>query len=234
MLTKVSLAVIALLMTTTTAFAQRDDFASGTSFFSEDDYSEIAYLGPYIRVLGGWNFLTDIQTVNSNAASILERTGIDFRDGWAAGGSIGGYVNHALRSELEFSYRNNSADQIVDIINGNQSLNKKLNSYSALGNLIYDMDGLKTLGVTPYIGGGIGASYLRGNLQEEAANHKISDIVLAYQGLAGLHYEIAAGTRFFTEYRYFGTTNFGIKGPVTTIKDNSAAHNVFFGIQFDY
>jgi opacity protein-like surface antigen len=139
----------------------------------------------YFGVQGGFNFTHDGEFNN---------TGLDatFNRGYAYGAMFGYHTRGPIRLEGELTYRGNTIDTV-----GGVPATDKLSSTSLMANAYYDF----TTGGswTPYVGGGLGVS--RVNFQ---SNADVRDIVLAYQLILGLAYNVTQNTVVALDYRYFG------------------------------
>lgn len=175
----------------------------------------------YLRVFGGWNWLQDMELAFQTA----QRGRVGFNDGWAIGGAIGKYMTENVRRELEFTYRNNTAESIFTP--APVPIDGLLNCYSLMGNLVYEMPGLQIAGLKPYFGGGLGVAYVDG---EFGGFGTIDDTVFAYQGFFGVDRKLSGGAKLFAEYRYFATSEVDIEGPFPS-SDEYEANNLFFGLQ---
>lgn len=148
--------------------------------------------GPYVTALGGWNNTEDDGGFNPD-------------DGWMAGFAMGGKTKWA-RAELEGMYRTND-------LNGAGS--DSIDSVSIMGNAYWDFEtGTR---FTPYIGGGLGAAYV--NVDAPGGDNSWE---FAYQGMAGVNFDVNPNWTVGAEYRYFATTevnntdynNHGVLGTV--------------------
>jgi opacity protein-like surface antigen len=180
----------------------------------------------YLKVFGGWNWLQDLDTNFQTAAQTPGR--LSFNDGWAIGGAIGKCMTQNSRRELEFTYRNNTADSIS--IPAILPVTGVINCYSLMGNLVYDLQGLTVAGFKPYVGGGLGVAYVDGSFA--LGGITIDDTVFAYQAFAGVDRQLSARAKLFAEYRYFGTSEVEIGGFPPTA-DEYQANNLFFGLQLN-
>lgn len=168
---------------------------------------------PYnLRTFGGWSFV-DVEN--------------DFNRGWALGGSVGRYIRPQTRLDVEFTYRNNAGDQGADV-------DGYLSSYSFMTNLVYELNQMQFSGITPYIGGGIGASIVNGSFTDNVLSYSVDDAAFAYQGIAGVQRTMNRNVTLFGEYRFFGTTNVDFSDSFTTSRSSYQAENVFIGVQLNY
>lgn len=92
------------------------------------------------------------------------------------------------------------------------------------------------VGVKPYIGGGAGYgrvkvdNYTVGGVT--AVNGK--DDVLAYQGMAGVSYDITPKLAVTGEYRYVGTNDATVDGPFGPSKVSYDSNNVLVGLRYTF
>ena len=131
--------------------------------------------------------------------------------------SLGYGFGNGLRLELEDSFRTYQSDS-AKVFNRNTGGGGTFNAYSAMFNVLYDIDltrlGLNTRAVVPYIGVGLGYTLwqwqdVRGSAPLPAggmATQLIDDQqgTVTYQAIAGLAFPIEAvpGLSFTAEYRF--------------------------------
>lgn len=158
---------------------------------------EISNRGFYLSASGGVSLLenTDLKQGGVSLNS-------EFDKGAYLSGALGYNVMPNVRVEGEFAYRNNDLSKIAGV-----SVNSTDNAYSLMGNGYYDFNNSSP--VTPYIGAGLGATYLTENGLTIGATHFNSshDTVFAYQGIAGLAFNLMANTKLGLEYKYLGTAD---------------------------
>ena len=117
--------------------------------------------------------------------------------GYVANAALGKYITDSVRIEGEVSVRTVSVDAIQ--IDGELAAldgDGGINGVSFMGNAYLDLSAKSLL--RPYIGAGLGAAIVGGESK---------DTVLAYQGMAGLSYELSAKHAIGVEYRYFKTAD---------------------------
>jgi opacity protein-like surface antigen len=139
----------------------------------------------YFGVQAGFNFTHDGEFDNSGLDATFDR-------GYAYGAMLGYYLNKNFRLEGELTYRGNSIGSV-----GGVPAPDKISSTAIMANAYYDF----TMGGswTPYVGGGLGVA--RVNFQSAA---DVRDMVLAYQFIGGLGYNVTSNTVVTLDYRYFG------------------------------
>ncbi|WP_426957141.1 OmpA family protein [Muricoccus radiodurans] len=210
--------------------------------------------GLYIAGAGGANWLMDSDATSSSAAvrANFGNGSIEFETGWVALGSLGWGFGNGLRLEVEGSYRRNS----VDGASGFGGLVRPLrttghvSNWAVMANVLYDFV-IPGSPVMPYLGGGVG--YAQTNYQGvrvQGFNGPRLDLVgsegnFAYQGIAGLAFNIAAvpGLAVTAEYRFFGTLDPSIRsnyvpaaGVVarTNTEVENFNHSVLVGLRYAF
>ncbi|HEV8679056.1 MAG TPA: OmpA family protein [Stellaceae bacterium] len=145
---------------------------------------------------GGWTMLDDA-TLRATGVSVNQTHDDGFNIGLRAGYEWGPW-----RFEEEFSFRQNGIASVAGIgTTGNR------NTYAFMTNAIYDF----SFGwpITPHLGAGIGVAGLRDawgipGIGTIAAS---TSWEFAYQGIAGVRYNINPSLAFDVDYRYLGTTD---------------------------
>ena len=182
----------------------------------------------YVGGEAGWTQLTRV-TVSGHGA-VAQQT---FRSGFNAGVRAG-YEWAPWRFEGEFLYRHN------DLRNITRRSPSKINpvasgawhTFAEMANVIYDFN----LGwpITPHVGGGIGAAEVVQNLNPaNGSGIGSTDLVFAYQGLAGLRYLISQALSFDIDYRYFATTAPTFMSATgVAIKSDYRTHNVIVSLTY--
>lgn len=182
----------------------------------------------YVSLFGGWSFLHDF-----NSMDIAGGGRGTFSDGWAVGGAVGRRFGHGLRGEIESSFRSNTADQITALGTTNDWSGHSF-AYTAMANMYYDISALQFVGVTPYIGGGIGVAAFDADIETPLGPIDVHDAAFAYQGIAGAAKRIHRNVDAFAEYRYLGTTDVSTDLNGAAIGDARPEYeNVFFGVRFN-
>jgi outer membrane protein OmpA-like peptidoglycan-associated protein len=161
--------------------------------------------GLYLGAGAGINFANDLDVSNGNE--------LDSDLGWAGIGTIGFRFGNGLRSELEGGYRFNDGN-----ING-VSANTK--TWNAMANLLYDLETGTFL--EPYIGAGVGA------VNTEMAND--AEWAFAYQGIAGLAFEVNDWVEPFIDYRYLGTAGLDTDPLGNDLDDEMSNHTILAGVR---
>ncbi|WP_084462401.1 OmpA family protein [Oceanibaculum pacificum] len=178
--------------------------------------------GPYVGFGLGGNYLEDSDISGSGV-----NTDAEFEWGPMGAASLG-YNFGGPRLELEFSYRVNDVDQL-----GGGAGSGEGRAAALMLNALYDfnMGGFK-----PYLGVGIGGASVKydgvGPIAGSAIND--SDIVLAYQGIAGVGYALTPQLDLFADYRYFATQDPEFSGPTGSVDGEYTAHTVMVGLRYTF
>ena len=212
-----------------------------------------AYDGLYGAIGAGLSYLRDGRDINNNNSNGADVPAFDSEADYDLGigvyAALGyGYSNN-VRAEIEFSYRTNDIESIAADGAGFSgwpagTLGGDTTTMAIMGNVLYDFE---TGGsVTPYIGLGIGMANvdhdISGNnpagITANTIAYGSADWVLAYQGIAGVAFDLAEGLALDISYRYFGTKKVAHPG---TLDGGGAAfetgydpHSVFAGLRWSF
>ncbi|HSE77492.1 MAG TPA: OmpA family protein, partial [Alphaproteobacteria bacterium] len=204
--------------------------------------------GFYVGGGGGVNWTEDSDFTANDPSVPFNATGeLQFDTGWAAVGQVGykGLGLPGLRLEFEFNYRDNDLDRaVVDSLNGTSISATELGALVGTGpatgsvrsiapmfNVLYDFNTGSP--VTPYIGGGVGPAWVKLKLSEISSGASSdTDLVFAYQGIAGLAYNITNNLSVWLDYRYFATQDpeWSLSG--TTVDGEYSNHTVMLGLRY--
>jgi opacity protein-like surface antigen len=211
--------------------------------------SPAAAQGLYGSLLVGGSFLQKSSNVDEVPALIPTDVDLKYKDGPMFGGALGYAFPFGLRVEGEVSYRRNSISRVdinrdggLGFILGGPPLDGtsfkadgKETSLSFLANAWYD---IKTgTRFTPYVGGGIGVTWLR------IDNLRIGSFTLAddseYTGAwqvgGGVSVELTPSISLSVDYRYFGAISPVFKDFAGFNLDSEyRAHNVVGGIRITF
>ncbi|WP_158595924.1 OmpA family protein [Oleomonas cavernae] len=186
-------------------------------------------VGPYGSVFGGYVILQDADLEVGTASAEAE-----FDDGWA-GGVAFGYDWGGPRLEAEVSYRRNENDRI-SAGGASAPLAGHVSALAVMLNAFYDFTNSSRF--TPYLGAGIGVGVI------DAADGRVdpgpvflndTDVVFAYQGIAGVKVAVTEGLSLFVDYRYFATLDpsFNLPGAGPDLDAEYATHNLMVGLTYN-
>ena len=140
-------------------------------------------------------------------------------------GAIGTKLKEKFRVEGEIGYHLNAADRTS---NGRDF---SFSVISFMGNAYFDIPTQSPL--TPYLGLGLGFGIAGGS--EDTFDTSDSDLVGAFQFMAGLGYDISPKATLTFGYRYFTTTDpdFALAGP-GFFETEYTSHDFLFGARFRF
>ena len=159
----------------------------------------------YLGAGAGGNFAIDLDVSGGNE--------LNSDLGWAGIGTLGFRFGNGMRAEVEGGYRFNDGE-----ING---ISANTKTWNAMANLLYDLE-TGTL-LEPYIGFGLGA------VNTEMAND--SEWAFAYQGIAGMAFEVSDWFEPFIDYRYLGTAGLHADPLGNDLDDELTDHTILAGVR---
>ena len=200
---------------------------------SAQQSSEDMSKGIYFEIRGGLVSLSDSDLSNP-AFSGVEA---EFDNGFGIEGAVGYEHRSGFRGELAVGYRNNDFDDLsvagISFSSAGINVGGQVESLSVMGNGYYafDVGG----GFRPFIGAGLGVAFLDAELELSVPGFGVAsasddDTVFAYQGIAGIEYEIPTDTATIAlgvRYSYFATTDPDFGG----IEAEYGTHNVMVGVR---
>lgn len=214
-----------------------------------------AYKGLYGAIGAGLSYMQEERDVSNDGTAggpFIFDSSADYDKGIGVYTALGYAWDNNWRTELEFSYRNNDIDQIDPDGAGFSgwpagTITGDTKSYAFMVNALYDFD----LGspLTPYLGAGAGVAIvdhtIAGSTNPASPTDPLSIAygvdnykTLAYQGIAGLAYELAEDLTLDLSYRFFGT----LKGSVAGTLNGAPAefdtghhvHSFFAGLRWNF
>ncbi|NOT41830.1 MAG: OmpA family protein [Alphaproteobacteria bacterium] len=164
--------------------------------------------GWYLGLEGGGNWVDDTDvandTIDPTFGGGFAPTTSSFETGWAALGTVG-YGWNRWRAELELGYRDNELD-VFTVTGTPNTGGGEFNEASAMLNFLYDWDFSERFGL--FVGAGAGADYIQ--YKNDSGFHTVpihdSDVVFAWQAMAGLNYRLTGRTDLVLAYRYFNAS----------------------------
>jgi opacity protein-like surface antigen len=142
-------------------------------------------------------------------------------------GAIGTRLNPKFRVEGEIGYHVNTADQ------GGTGVDWTFGAISFMGNGYFDIPTNSPL--TPYLGAGLGFALVGLEGENFGVSASDSDLVAAFQLMAGLAYDISPKAALTFGYRYFSTTDPSYILPgIGAFKTEYASHEFLFGARFRF
>lgn len=138
----------------------------------------------------------------------------------------------SFRLEGELTYRSNDTDTLSDVT-GSIPVSGEVTSTTLMFNGYYDIKSASP--VAPYLGLGLGISKISADTQSLIGDVDDSDVVAAFQFVAGIGITVNPRVTFDVSYRYLVTqdpsfsTNFG-----DTIETEYSSHNLMVGMRFGF
>lgn len=153
-------------------------------------------------------------------------------DAGFAGAVSGGYqFSNNWRVQGEFGARLNSVSDITGT--GAAAPDGNVNVYSVMADAIYGIPtGTK---FTPYIGAGAGVAFVNANSVSTILGSNIddTDTVFAYQGIAGIEYDVTPSLKAGLDYKYFRTANTSFTSAAAVDVDGEYEdHTVTVGLRY--
>jgi len=142
-------------------------------------------------------------------------------------GAIGVELNPMFRIEGEIGLHSNTADLLPNFVN-----EFTFSMVSFMGNGYFDIPTNSPL--RPYVGGGLGLAIAGVEEEVFGADSTDTDLVAAFQLMAGLGYDISPKATLTFGYRYFTTSDpdfFTAFGPLET---EFTSHDFLFGARFRF
>ena len=199
-----------------------------------------------LTLLGGFNFTDALASPGDRFDPVV---GVSFFDsvfndpetGYAISFAFGRRHSYVLRSEIELAVRGNDLNTrgAIGVLNQNNLVvpsstssssdgDERVNAYSILKNFTHDFRNSSRF--TPYLGFGIGWSYL----DVESSLDGIDDGAGAftYQVIGGVAATLSRAVDLIVEYRFLGTSEVELDDFGSTIAYET--QNLFFGLKYEY
>jgi OOP family OmpA-OmpF porin len=194
--------------------------------------------GWYVGVEAGANWMQDVEdnvTIVGNPVTTLD---VDFDTGWAAIATVGyAFWESNWRVELEAAYRANDIDAAVFRVAPSITADgggADFDEASLMVNALYDIE--LTDRLTFSIGAGAGMAHSHVDAPNAIIPVDDSDWSFAWQGIAGLSYEVTDRLDLTLNYRYHRVEDgpeFSTLGFVGNHFDNTENHTVTIGLRWD-
>lgn len=205
-------------------------FGAAPSLSQEQDWNS-PFSNIYVDISGGANFQSDSNVRGGT------NTEMKFGTGYGFSASLGyappakrGFLHH-VRVEGEVAYRTSDIDNIATVGRGT------VRNFAAMANAFYDFKNASF--VTPYVGLGFGVAQLKleDNLTLNALDE--TDLVPAYQIMAGLSYDPKPQpfATLHLGYRFFNAmSDPGFRNATTGLKSKYeyATHAVELGLRLNF
>lgn len=186
----------------------------------------------YISIFGGYSD-SELDGLAFERGVAAPTTGqYELDDGYGFGIAIGQTQGANLRTELEYSFRSNdgSAFELSNL--PDLDLSGDVSSMSGMFNFAWDFNNIQlTPRIRPYVGGGVGFSFIDVDLEFDTntplqSDDFDSDSAFAWQLFTGITYQYSTSMNFYVEYRYFDASGLALES-------QSDANTTLFG-DLDY
>jgi len=192
-------------------------------------HAEVPAEGWYV---GGNSIMTHQLDTDVKVGAVTDT--VKYDGGWGLAG-YGGYAfGNGFRAEGEYAYRHVSVTNVTGPSAG--TADGGIHNHALMANGYYDINtGMR---LTPYVGAGIGVSFVDiDNVRTiNAATLNDTQPAFAYQGIAGAALALDDGWSLTADYRYFATLDVtsdtnraGFDGDI-----ENASHNLMIGIRYEF
>ncbi len=181
----------------------------------------------YVGADAGVNFHQDADV---NSPTALYNGSVDYKLGYVGLAQVG-YNFGGPKAEFETGYRRNNIDDITGAVNGNgheAALSFMLNG-------IYEF--MPQSSWHPFLGAGVGVA--RVSVDAKAANSNVvvddQSWEFAYQGIAGVAYDLNSNWALKAQYRYFATLDPDFKASNGSKVDSEhQSHSLLVGFTYKF
>ncbi|MFK7768540.1 MAG: outer membrane beta-barrel protein [Mariniblastus sp.] len=186
----------------------------------------------YFGLFGGISMLRDIDA--TTGAGMLSTD-----DGSIFGASLGRRNGRNLRSEIEFSYRQNDITGFTSPL-APIALQGDVKSYAGMANAYWEFIDVPTRFLKPYIGTGIGFVSFDPEISTPGGASLIptgaeNDTSFAFQYMAGINYKAYRNMDLYAEYRFFEADGFRVDAsPEISGNYDLKSDNVLFGLRWKF
>jgi len=207
-----------------------------------------AYEGIYGAIGAGLSYMAPDRDFESGGPPFAIDSEVDYDNGVAVYLALGRSYRSNFRTEFEISYRNNDVRHIpgdgLGFSGWPTQVTGDVSTLAFMANLIKDFgDGP----VTPYVGLGVGIARIDSNYIGTNAGAVGGPLNLAidshatnfaYQGIAGIAFDLAEGLTLDLSYRYFDTTEPSFTGTLnfnpTTYQIDYTNHTFLAGLRWNF
>lgn len=169
---------------------------------------------------------------NSKYEDSTGEASVDTNLGFSGAVSAGYQFQSNWRLQADLAARINSVDEITGT-GATSPFDGNVDAYSLLADAIYGIPtGTK---FTPYIGAGLGLAVVKArNVQTVlGTNVNDTDVVFAYQGIAGIEYDISPTWKASLDYKYLRTADPKFEADnASEVKTDYEDHTVTVGLRY--
>jgi opacity protein-like surface antigen len=182
----------------------------------------------YLKGFGGWTIPQNNNfNVTDKASGDTGRTGFDYDTGYTLGAAAGYAISPNVAFELEYAYRNASADL------KNSDTSGDVTSNAIMANAIYTFEGMgPNAAFKPYLGAGLGAADLSYN--PKGFGDLSGNYQFAYQVITGVGYELNPNWTLNGEVRYFGIADEDLENSSAKLKSSFNTFDALVGVTYHF
>lgn len=172
----------------------------------------------YVGVAPGYVLPEDVKF--SRTSSTNNSGKLEFEDGYSVGAFAGYHFNDYLRGEANLSYAKVDYDKAT--VNGIGSADIDGDVSATIGMISAVVAPLGKSAVSPLLGGGVGAAYVKDKVSSVAGvttGWDNSETDLALSGMAGIEADVSSNVALGVRYNYYWIDTGGDG------RDNFTAHN---------
>ena len=191
--------------------------------------------GGYLGIEGGYNYQNSQNLRTSPSPGLSDK----FDSGFVGGLTFGYASKYGFRPELELDYRRNDVRKLISPLGATTDVSGYDNAYTGFGDLWYDFKrptGLFHV-VHPYIGGGVGAARVGIRDLKVAGVQQIRDFdtVFAYQGGAGVGFDVTPHLSTSIDYRFVETRPGDFNGAGgNNVRARYRANSALLGVRYSF
>lgn len=165
--------------------------------------------GPwYVSAYGGGSFYDRAEYQDASGFGI-DQGFVNLDNGWIIGGAVGLRTPNAWRFELDLNHNQspvNSLNAVSPFDFASGPARGEIERTSLMVNAVKEFRSFQFLGVTPYLGAGVGLTNVGLDVTDVGGSFMTADeLVLGYQAMAGLALDVTECLQVFAEYRLMGT-----------------------------
>ena len=177
-------------------------------------------LGTYVSVFGGLATIHQLENELNIPIVLPGDPDTEFRsfsgdNAEVYGIAIGKVVHQRARMEMDFVYQDDfdldfyRVEQFDEGVLRNSTLTPvvgEIETYSLMGNFLFDLSPRCVGSANLYGGGGLGIMDINGSASGGGVDYEIDDTAFAYQLIAGVNYAAKSRMDLYTEYKFIGSS----------------------------
>lgn len=191
----------------------------------------------YLSAAAGANWSDSFTDIPAVTPTFTTAHGIDADTGWTVAASVGHRMHGNWRIEAELAGRWNDFDGGLSGPGTFINITGDLQVLAAMANVVVDIPMGEKFALM--LGAGVGYAWasadftISGSTGAGISTTSASedDSGFAYQGIAGVSFDVGERSELFLEYRYFAVSGVDVFAPL--IDEDADSHAVRVGLRFD-